>query len=168
MTPTSDLEPAPATETGSVTINVDIGVAPYITITPEFFEKAEPAATNYLGAFLTSVEAFLAETPELSACRGRATFDKDGHVVEFNITLSVPETSEVAAAMRARDLLPGGDMDDYDERAMARAHDLVDRAVAEHLKLMARASGRLFLFSAEEAEWDPSSDDGSRGEENHD
>jgi hypothetical protein len=153
VTSPSGIAVSPGTAEDSVRIATDIAVMPYLKIDPEFREHAEAAANRYLGGFLSNVEAFMADTPGLSASSGLAALDETGEVVEFNLRLSVPESSDVVAAMRARDLLPGGDLHDYDETATADAHDLVDAAVAEHLRLMARETGRLFRFACEETRW---------------
>jgi hypothetical protein len=153
VTSPSGIEVSPHTAEHSVRIATAIAVMPYLKIDPEFHEHAEAAANRYLEAFLSNVEAFMADAPGLSADSGLAALDESGEVVEFNLRLSVPESSDIVAAMRARDLLPGSDLDDYDESATADAHDSVDRAVAEHLRLMARSTGRLFRFVCEETRW---------------
>lgn len=155
MTSTSCLEAPITAATEPETINADIVVTPYIEMTPDFLENSQAAASHYLGAFLTNVESFIAQAPELSIRRGYATFDENRHAVEFNLTFSVPASSKIVAAMRARDLLPGSDLDEYDELATSEAHDLVDDAIAEHLGLVAKQSGRLLRFSASDAEWTP-------------
>lgn len=153
MTSTSDLAMNPVAAEDQVKITADIEVAPYLVFSPDFIEYLEAAADHYLGSFFTNVEAFMADTPELSADRGHVALSETGDVVEFNVTFSLPESSDVAAAMRARDLLPGGGAYDYNDRAAVEAHERVDAAVAEHLRLMAKATGRLFIFGAGNTKW---------------
>lgn len=135
-----------------VRVEAQLKIFPLIYPAKNFLSSDYGEAYNaYFGAFLANIEAFIGETAGLHATDGSAEVGPVAAGAEIFLKFEVQPDSDVASALRARDLVPSEEYEGYDEDAEDEADRVLNNAVDAHLASVARAAGRLFKISCVDA-----------------